>query len=388
MAWYYGTFSCGHEGRVNVIGPQRDRQWKIDRKFGGLCEDCYKKHLEKEKERKNKEAEEKAKEMELPELTGTEKQIAWANTLRQSFIDKINRFIEENKDDEDDWEYRTDEYKELKGKSVEDIKVIMDYVLINKTEARYYINNREYKSLYLLASVAREALKSDDDKINEKLVNEIKLESAIFPENAVTNNIVEIIIGNSKISVKFEKNETFRTVVKSLNYKWNGIWEREITETNGPIENRAAELGNKLLNNGFPICILDEKIKEKAINADYENECTKWIYRRKDTDKFAINWYGYNDDLYSKARKLPGAKWDNSSILVDVSHYKEVEEFAELLGFKFTQKAIQLKEEYLEKLSKAEIVSPNDWIEEVEKDGLEDILNSSREILDDLKEDD
>ena len=25
MAWYEGTFACGHEGRVNIIGPQKDR---------------------------------------------------------------------------------------------------------------------------------------------------------------------------------------------------------------------------------------------------------------------------------------------------------------------------------------------------------------------------
>ncbi len=24
MAWYYGTYSCGHKGRVNIIGPVID----------------------------------------------------------------------------------------------------------------------------------------------------------------------------------------------------------------------------------------------------------------------------------------------------------------------------------------------------------------------------
>ena len=95
MAWYYGTFSCGHEGRVNVIGPSKDRQWKVDRRFSGVCEDCYNKQLEAEREQKNREAEEKAKEMELPILEGTEKQIAWANTLRQKFIDKIDKLLKD-----------------------------------------------------------------------------------------------------------------------------------------------------------------------------------------------------------------------------------------------------------------------------------------------------
>lgn len=41
MAWYYGTYSCGHEGRVNIIGPTKDRQWKADRHFGHMCPECY-----------------------------------------------------------------------------------------------------------------------------------------------------------------------------------------------------------------------------------------------------------------------------------------------------------------------------------------------------------
>lgn len=37
MAWYEGTFACGHEGRVNIIGPQKDRGYKKERAFSRLC---------------------------------------------------------------------------------------------------------------------------------------------------------------------------------------------------------------------------------------------------------------------------------------------------------------------------------------------------------------
>lgn len=30
---YSGTFSCGHEGKVNIIGKAKDREWKIERAF-------------------------------------------------------------------------------------------------------------------------------------------------------------------------------------------------------------------------------------------------------------------------------------------------------------------------------------------------------------------
>lgn len=43
MAWYYGTFACGHEGRVNIIGPHKDREWKKERAFSNYCYECRQK---------------------------------------------------------------------------------------------------------------------------------------------------------------------------------------------------------------------------------------------------------------------------------------------------------------------------------------------------------
>jgi len=56
MAWYYGTYACGHEGRENIIGPTKNRQWIADRKFEGLCYECYQAKLAADRETANKEA--------------------------------------------------------------------------------------------------------------------------------------------------------------------------------------------------------------------------------------------------------------------------------------------------------------------------------------------
>ena len=56
MAKYFGTFSCGCEGTVNIIGPGKDRQWKADRAFNNMCEKCYREMREREKEAENKKA--------------------------------------------------------------------------------------------------------------------------------------------------------------------------------------------------------------------------------------------------------------------------------------------------------------------------------------------
>lgn len=385
MSWYYGTFSCGHEGRVNIVGPVKHRQWKADIQFEKMCPDCYEKHLAAERERMNKEAAEKAKEMELPELIGTEKQVAWAITIRQDLIDKFEKI------DDKYFELAKEEYEELENVKLEDIKIIKDYILTQKTEARWYIDYRN-KIFKAIAECAEEALKSDEEKTKEKIEKDLeaaaKLESTVFPENAVTNIPAEIAVYKDKVTVIFEKNETFRKIVKGLGYSWNGIWEKIIKETTGSAEDRAAELGNKLLNAGFPICILDENTRNRAVNGEYEPECKRWIYLKvkgEYTGWLAINWTD-NSNIYNKVRSLPGSRWDNPSVVVRLEHYKEVEEFAELYGFKFTKSALKAIEEYKTALQQAERVSPA-AVEDVKPvDGLKEILKSSNEILDDLME--
>jgi len=74
MAKYYVTFSCGHEARVELFGKGTDRERKIawyERE--GLCPECYK---------AAKRAESKKANEGLPELKGSEKQIAWAERIR------------------------------------------------------------------------------------------------------------------------------------------------------------------------------------------------------------------------------------------------------------------------------------------------------------------
>lgn len=379
MAWYYGTFSCGHEGRVNIIGPTKDRQWKADRQFEKMCPECWEKYLEEERQTANKEALEKAKEMELPELAGSEKQVAWANTLRQKLIEKFD-----NKELIDELDiYGIDITKE-------EVLQVRDYILENKTDARYYIDSRREYVYRIIEKAMDEALKSDEEKYMERLIKEEKIESIVYPENRNTDVAVEIEFTKEWIKLRFDKNDDFIKLVKSLGYRWDGVWKRRLSNTTGSYKDRVAEVGNKLLNEGFPVMILDEEIRNMAIAGEYEEECSRWIYGRIKGDYkgwLAINWNGYNDSLYKRARSLPGSRWDNPSVVVRIEHYKEVEEFADLQGFKFTELARQLIEEYKTTMANISTVAPTE-VEGVEEvDGLEKILESNSDILEDLKDD-
>ena len=388
MSWYYGTFSCGHEGRVNITGPTKNRQWIADRKFEELCKECYEKKLEADRQKANEEAEEKAKEMELVGLTGTEKQVAWANTLRQKLIDKVENFVN-NDDEKEYWSFWQKKYKEFKEVEIENLLEVLNYILINETTAKFYINNRCTDTLDILSKYIGKVFISDEDKIEEMIKKDVKLESTVVPIEVKYDGIVEIFEKDEKIIVTYEKNEEFRLLVKSLGYKWNGAWEKNLNVTTGKVEDRIAELGNKLLNAGFSVCIYDEKTREKAIDGNFEQENDRWILiDPKSEEKIKIIWDGINDKLYGASRRLPGSIWENRCIKVKVEKYEEILEFAEMYGFNISLKALERLMEYKNKLENIEKVNPVVVEKALEKNGLEDILNSSREILDDLLEED
>lgn len=372
MSWYYGTFSCGHEGRVNICGPTKNRQWLADRRFSDMCEECFSKYLEEKRENENQKAAELAKEMELPELSGTPKQVAWANTLRQRLIQKFE-----------------DELTDL-GLSTEELKLVLTHILQTKKSAKFFIENQNNLS-EIIQKEKKEALKPMEVKEAEKqeadILLEIKVEATVFPKEKVANGVVEITSSEDQVSAKFEYNEKFIKLLKQLDFNYERgekVWKRKISEVTGSAEDRAAEVGNQLLNAGFPICILDTEVREKAVQGIFEPECKRWIYRHLGTG-FAIRWTD-RSDMYRTARSLPGSKWDYPFVLVNVSHYEEVEEFAELYGFQFTKKARELIKTYKTSLESVAVVEPAAVKKEKPKDGLEEILHKEDGILDDLKD--
>jgi len=368
MAWYYGTYNCGHEGRTNIVGPTKNRDWISEKRFSGLCPECYEKERLEKIEKENAEAIQKSKELELPELTGTEKQIAWANALRIKFLEKAS---------------------DLKGNQ-EKIEKTTQYIIANKTKASWYIDNRDMGSFCIqkLYEDIYKEMPEEKEVIDKEIESVIRTESIVKPEECYYPVFVEIKIKENKVVALYEKNEVFRTIVKKLGYNWNGQWEKEIKETTGMSEERAAELGNHLLNAGFAISILDDVIRDNAVYGNYEPECKRWIYRRKGTNKIALNWpKGESEEIYKNARKIPTSKWDNPSVLVDISHYEEVEDFAEIYSFRFTDSAKKLINQYKAEIDSVESTRVQPVAERDETDRLEKILESAGTIINDLWDD-
>lgn len=109
------TYSCGHQGQVEVFGSSKDRESKLNwYKNKAVCPACYKAQKESET----------AKTSEgLAQLTGTEKQVKWANDLRAEFISKVKAGIPATED----------------GQKA--LALLMEAVN-EKTEAKWWIDNR------------------------------------------------------------------------------------------------------------------------------------------------------------------------------------------------------------------------------------------------------
>lgn len=336
MAKYTVTRACGHEETVELFGKHRDREWRIENvEAMKLCYDCY----QTEREKENAKAAAEAAEIGLPELTGSEKQIGWAEKIR---LDAVNQF--------------NGEFLRGTGESAkETFAEVMDYVLQNRTAASWWIDNRgavadSYGLHSLLQKLISEVEKSKVEAQPAAL--EAKAEATVRPESPITETVAEIRALESAIEIDFpEKREDFRDLVKfKLSMRWTGnCWQRKLVKTNGTPQDRAAEAGHKLLAAGFPIRIYDEQVRQKAISGGYEPEQTRWIYRRKDGAPeypgwFAINW-GRTDDFYEAARKLKGSRWSKPSVVVPAEQFDQVLDFAGMYNFSLTEAARDLAEE-------------------------------------------
>ena len=315
--WYEGTYSCGHEGRVQLYGKAKEKDWKYTRIFSGICPECQKKEWDK----KNQKSVEIAKEFEFPALTGSEKQIAWANTIRFDFYNVCNK-------------------KEI----------IVDDIITKETQSKFWIDNRFYFQHNLEDFLETYHREIEEEKKKKNLLDE----DTVLPVNQIHTGVVEIVYSNDKICLHYRKDDDFRDLIEKYHYQWkDGAWCRTISMFSGRYADRAAEIGHALLKGGFAICIHDKEITEKAIKGEFEAECKRWIYSEPDDDLLRIYWRGRDNYLYQEARSIKTSKWNNPDVTVNISEYKEVVKFAEENDFCFTETALEKIEDYKKAIKKA-----------------------------------
>lgn len=320
---------------------------------------CYECKKADEKEKKRQAMEEMEKDLELSELEGSEKQVRWARELRYKFLRDLKTYRNEMV-------------------SLEDVNSIV--------QAKFWIDHRNEQTHEIAKSIFDECRKAE--YLNSDTVKEAMQEMTMRPSIQEHEGTVEIKIVKNTVEAFFKKDEDFRKIVKSYGFVWDKdktAWIKKCNEYTGTVYDRAAELINKLINKGFAVMCSNEDIKDKAIKADFIPETYKWIKYKKTS--FVITWDRYKDDFYSKAKTLPGAKWNSSvrGMVIPNRNFREVLDFAEINHFSIS-KAAQQVIEVLEQCDERVIAEAPKELEMSDK--LKEILTSSREVLEELKDDD
>lgn len=155
-------------------------------------------------------AQERLENFEFPQLTGTEKQISWADSIRTKF------FV----------------WCEKRG-------VHPDIIVKKETSAKFWIEGRN------VISPANVKDYEDFQKYKEMvfLVSE-------KPEEIKHDGVVEVVGIDGRIFLFYKKEDDFRKIAKSNGFSWENAWSKKTENAKKDI----SEIENELLNNGYCVC--------------------------------------------------------------------------------------------------------------------------------------
>lgn len=326
------THSCGHQERHDLTGNASTRAWRAGRLAEDLCSDCFRAAREAE----SAAAAASAAEAGLPPLRGSDRQVQWAETIRAKKLHVIARALVAD--------LSPLEVSTLWGDADPADPALPGLVdaLHAMDSAHWWIDGRDLKSTALLLLVA--ATSAPSSAPSQAAHEDVLAEAIVRPEQPVTPTPTEIRVAGSRIDLIFpERRDDFRELVKTgLRYRWTGtVWSRSIDEAAGPLEDRVAEAGNRLLAAGFPVRIFAEDIRERAIAGRFEPERTRWI--RAATGDYAathvaLSW-SRDEDLYAAAKALPGSRYVKPFVVVPVARYEALRDFAEANDFAISPEA-------------------------------------------------
>lgn len=358
------TFSCAHCGAsVAVIGRNRsdaDRLAQYREQSGALCHECWAKEQVEKRAAASQQAAETAAAIGLPVLQGTEKQVSWAESIRQGCLAKLAKIeafaassIQEGHDDMvvvvnlafDAIKAQDSAHWWIENRDAEFFITTSDFII-------WLLGGIEYCKLPedQLAARARHHFgglpKPATESAPTPIIADAKSEATVRPVAPKTETVAEITAYADRVEVRFpEKRRDFWDIIKpQLGYAWESDrWVRKTGSLTGTPEDRAVEVGNALLNAGFIIRIYDPELRRRAIAGDFIPENHRWIAYHSNTH-FAVRW-GKDDDFYDAARRLPRSKYEKPCVTVPVEFFEEVEDFASRYGFEFSTAGRQLADQ-------------------------------------------
>lgn len=382
------TFSCGHDCVVELFGRSADRKRRAEWMASDICPDCAAKNRKEKAEQLAAEAEADG----LPKLTGTEKQIVWAEQLRADFFKKAdNRRAKSIAAMNASREKMSDDEIEQYNCNLREWDEGVAYIASNKVQSSWWINVRNKDVLDVVRDIVDEIHTAISSSLDENAQAAI-IDATMTPDNNTHGGVVEITVNNNCVSAKYPKDDDFRSIVKSLKFQWDhdhSRWVREIDLFSGSAEDRAAELSNMLLRNGFAVLCFDENIRKKAVNATYDPECKRWItclVKGEYKDWFRVSIPDGAQALFDEARRIKEARIFRSAVVIPANRHKEVFDFAECNDYRISEGAKSLAVEYIAQQANA-VNAAIPKKSNTTTNHLNDILRSKDEIPADLVDD-
>lgn len=366
---YFKCAQCGES--VPVFGNNRkdaDRKANWHESNGHLCGDCEEQHRKAENEKAA--ADNTARG--LPALSGSEKQVLWAETIRQSKIElaeKIGKLVAiaqsqehlSNLSPEDRDAMKAQFSDALEGTSATDRYWLHDVfdeclrtvgtteryevflsVLRGNTRAAWWIDNRDTR----IAAIVRNFRDDIDAKVAENnqtpqertLIQDAQAEALLKPTGeASSSQIAEIkLVGTSLLVMFAEKREDFRVLMRDMGFIWDvRHWVRQMTFKQGDPIDRMADAAHRILDLGYMVRLHDDQARTKAISGEFSQEQTRWVTKATggDFDGWCKITWPKSDDLYTPAKSILGARYKDGAVYAPPGSILEVADFAGKYGF-------------------------------------------------------
>lgn len=367
---YEITYACGHTGEVEFYGKERDCEWRAEQEAKKICQDC----VEKKKEEETAQAKAWAKEKGLPDLEGTEKQIAWAEVIRKRLFEDLEEC--KKKDQEEIEKLKTNPSEKLRKEWIENEIECLNIRLqaadeikekwTKQSQSRLWIDGRNTTANWEVMSLCRPIRKRRKED----------LESKVY-ENGATEDIevrVYTLPKMEEVKITSEYNEKKNSILKRMGFKFSArgeYWYRYPSPSMPTLSDIAATTTNELVKAGFIVRVFDQDVMNLL-----DTESFRPFNPRElacDDHQFMMRM---DDEIKETALSLPGAKEVKGQVRIPAKYRAEVDDFAHLYGFAISKEAQDLIDETPATLkTKSADLAKADALYQKREESLDDLLD-------------
>lgn len=328
----------------------------------------------------NRDAVLKSEKETMPSLEGSERQVLWAEEIRDAAITRAQ-------------EKQRGYVRDGKDRSADMMELYIQSKLRRDRRAKWFIDNRnDLNSAWFITAVLRSLQPKEhvDPSPETDAERDAKAEMMLRPEQEAHVGYAEVIVSADEVRGVYAKDEDFQEIVRAMRMRWDkvrGCWVKAIDAITGTAEDRGAELAARLLDRGFTVMVSSDEVRRKVRESDWEPEHRRWVYRRND-GKLCVT-FERSDKIYGVVRRaLRGAAWDADcgGFVIDASRHEELGELTRLYDFRITEGAREGISAYEAVRAQAAVVNPEVRKKQYDAPGVASILKSSDEVLPDLRD--